>query len=312
MTSIADELIKLAKAFADNTITQEAYKVSVNALVPPPRAADDATTALREYFEASESRRLYAWRGEFEKFLSDKKSIIAEPMETIREAFIEQCKNGMLSPDDMLTLSYLICGGVEDRLLYAGAMLRFDRKERIKTHNFHVANEIGEAFLATHGKTISRMPWPLFPQSKSLAATNLRLLQEASALTGGALEQAPVPSVFRQPPPTGGEYWAPVVSVGENAAVDLTNVEDAVKAMQAEIARLQQQIRNLPRTRAHVDPREGTGRGGQATSALRNNQNNNNRGGFNQRGNFRRAPRGGARDDALVEQAPAGSETRNF
>jgi hypothetical protein len=165
----------------------------------------------------------------------------------------------MLTQEDVLVLTYLICGSDEDRHFLAGTMLRRFGQQRIQAHNFWVAASREESFLAVQGSLLTALPWPLFPPDKAFTAVNAKLLAEASAQqqpTGAGMDANWCPSVFKNDGgPSGGDYYAPVHTNAEGQTfIDLSPLEMAHKQVMT-------QLRGIGRA-VNSSRGRGTGRGG--------------------------------------------------
>lgn len=283
--TLAQEIQELQTLHVNGTLSEEQLASAKSAAISAYGGGNQAGTGaeeLHKLFAAQEQRRLWSWRPQYEKFLSDRASIEAETNAELEEQFVELGKNNMLTPTTMLFLSYLISGHDKDRRFFAGCLARFSAADCVKAHNFRVADKAGEAFLATHGDNITSLQWPLFPHVEGFKALNLRMLTDcAQQHVSGGSEQR-VPSVFRVPTSVieGGEYYGRHVQGADGSTVtDLNEVEAAFSDMNQRLVQqgqmVNQQRQQLAQLRNTQMPRGQLNGGRGASPAGRGGRNNN-------------------------------------
>jgi hypothetical protein len=199
----------------------------------------------------------------------------------------------MLTADEVLVGTYVALGKQHDLDFLLHGLVSKNARQRITAHNWRMAEDYGESFLATWGRFIDSLPFPLLPPFDELQVENLKLLREMTEARDPQGGSGPMktPSVFKEEPVRGDGYSVPV---NEHGHVDLTVVQDSFLALQRDVERLTQQMQRMR------GGDRGRGRDG--------------RGGGGGRGDWRgysrrRGPRGGE-DDAA--EAPAQAATKNF
>lgn len=211
-------------------------------------AAADSTAVLAEHFRLEALRRVEPWRVALHMHESIFEQVRKQTSEQKQAMFLDLARNGLLSPEDVLTGTYLLYGCKEDLEMYSGLSLRLSGHKRVVAHNWFVARQQEPAFVQIHGEIISKLQWPLFPPHPEFSAINQRLLTECAEVSGGAAQaRSFVPSVYRRRDPSGGSFFAPVIDVGGQAAVDLGPAEDAVLALQQRLVALERQNAELQR-----------------------------------------------------------------
>jgi len=162
-------------------------------------------TALERFFELQEARALEPWRVLVAAMRREYDSACSADSDTLLHTFIDVCKAGLLSPDEMLTAQYSLLASDAGRKFYTHLLLTKSASERIKAHNFAVAHDCGEDFTRTHAKTLEVLPWPLFPAQPAFTGLNIKLLAEFGRQREGAGSRgAPTSTLFRAPLFQGG------------------------------------------------------------------------------------------------------------
>ena len=210
----------------------------------PSDAESRAAIALKNYFEGQEQRSIQKWRVIEATLASEKKSIAAESLESMRDFFQDQAKNGMLEAGDVLVLNYLLYGDESQKKFLAGTMLRHQGQERVRAHNFNVGLALDASFMEQYGDKVAKLELPLFPAKREFTTLNQKVLACVDS-TGGAYNAIGGDRVFRS---SEGAGFLPVLtnSNGESA-VDVTQVENAYNQLLAEQHRIQARITALSR-----------------------------------------------------------------
>ena len=236
-------------------------------------------------------------------FQDTKATAEAETVTKNQKYFIDLAKRCCLTPDDIIAGHYLLFGG--NIQFYACLMYRKSPAEKLKMHNWLIAEALGETFLQQWGPHLSNMPWPLFPPVEELQGMNDTLMKEATAsgaISGGGTTKK-VPSVYKKV--TGGTYHVPV----DQGLVDLTPVETAFGAQQQQQWQLVQQIKNLETKVASLQQQLQRQTSTSQSDGFRGRARGQRRGG-QWRGRGGR-PRGGGEDDDDEDQNET-ARGRNF
>lgn len=149
------------------------------------QSTEPALNALARHFEAQERRSRENWRATAETLASERASIAAQPVEQLREEYIELAKAHALSAEDALTIGYLLFTEDIDRRVWAATLMRKTGAERLRSHNFAVAARREDAFLAIHGTHLLNFSLPLYPHQPSFAALNTRILSTTQVTGAG-------------------------------------------------------------------------------------------------------------------------------
>ena len=168
------------KALVDAVTRNPAALAAVKAITTQPSGTASASThsdisALKSYFGDAEKRRLEQWRPSYEKatcFLENAANYTTEKSNL--GAMLSACRNALLTEEDVMALTYLLCAhnGLEDHLVLSAILLRKHGPERILTHNWWVAKQLGEPFLSEHGAEIMRLTVPLFHPAPPLSTSS--------------------------------------------------------------------------------------------------------------------------------------------
>ena len=175
-----------------------------------PSAVSDRVTdtkLLASIIEKQEARIVEPWRTELEAFRVQNRNITETTSDELKTLAIDLAKNGSLSADEAMSLTYILFGSAEAHLFYANLLMTKKGIERIQFHNWFVAESSGEHFLRAYGAKIKNLTWPLFPPDKVFSAINLRLMLEHSSPHGGGDN---MPSCYRRDP-TGSGCPLPVL-----------------------------------------------------------------------------------------------------
>eukprot|EP00760_Papus_ankaliazontas_P016709 PhM_4_TR16822/c1_g1_i2/m.47812 len=163
------------------------------------------------------------------------------------------------------------------RKIHALNIMRRVGAERVKAHNFALAESFEPGFLHTYGNRLMTYPLPILVNKPELRALNIKLLTDTATVSGGGAHQPS--SIYRTrtaaddlaPALEGGEYYAPVVHDGQgSAAIDLSELQNFLVNM----------AHNIPRGRGQGNNRgrggQGFGNRGGRKSGYQNNSNNSN------------------------------------
>ena len=257
VTAALDQIKELVST---NKISEE-EATSMRALVfqrHEVRHAQHDMEVLAKHLSAADRRRLQPWRVAEERCQVQRDAILAQTPAAVRDAFVTRSKDHDVSPEDVLTAMYVFWGNEDALRFFRGLLARTQPGfARIQAHNFYVASLSDASFLESHGGSIEKLQWPLFPPDPSFATLNQRLLNEAGDPAGGDPHSRP--SVYRQVQPEGGEYWAAVQQTARGPAVDLSEVEAAVLNLQstsvsteAKLAHISRGLEQLHRARDSI------------------------------------------------------------
>jgi hypothetical protein len=220
--------------------------------ISPAAAAPQPTEAiLVRHFEDAERRKLQTWRHDLQKCALEKEAWVGDTRESLLELFAARANKSLCSVEDALILHLLLAADDAARLNFAATILRLPPRERLRAHNFRVASSVGPAFLDTHGALLGALTVPLYPKGAAFEGLNTVILNEGhdapiGAGTGGSRDG--FAKAFAKPQVTqtvvcGGECSLPVTALPSGQqVVDLTQVEDAFKKLQLEVASLRRQV----------------------------------------------------------------------
>lgn len=216
--------------------------------------ATDSAIVLARHFADQEQRERDPWRIIMLKLKGERELFSKKSDDDLKKDFLNACKSGMLTSDEVLLSTYLLYGNDECRRIYMSQVLRLRTlKERVTAHNFFVAAMLGDQWTTEHGEALSRLAWPLFPPDPEFEFLNTKLFAEVEAnqgstIQGGSARKSKTPSVFRdmtRGAVVGGGVL-PVLGDGNgNFAVDVTPVEVAFASLQKEHASLKKHVANL-------------------------------------------------------------------
>ena len=209
-----------------------------------PSAVSDKVTdtkLLASIIEKQEARIVEPWRTELEAFRVQNRNITETTLDELKTLAIDLAKNGSLSADEAMSLTYILFGSAEAHLFYANLLMTKKGIERIQFHNWFVAESSGEHFLRAYGAKIKNLTWPLFPPDKVFSAINLRLMLEHSSPHGGGDN---MPSCYRLDP-TGSGCPLPVLMDNQgHSYVELEPVENSFVGLQQRVQLLEKSLQN--------------------------------------------------------------------
>lgn len=215
---------------------------------------DSATILLARQFEAQERRSREAWRSTSEALSAERSSISNQPIEQLRDEYLELAKAAQLSPEDAVTVAYLLYADEADRKFWAASILRKHGNDRVRAHNFSVGSKREEAFMSVHGAKLLNFTLPLYPALPSFSALNTRILSE---VPHGGSPSSPASTLFRTN--IEGAGFLPVGQLPDGQwAADSTSVENQLKrqvsALESKLRRVSNQGRGRGRGSSHYDP----------------------------------------------------------
>ena len=244
------------------------------------------------YLERTEARAREPWRASRDAHRAALQGLMREPevsKERHRKLAIDLARNHELTPREVMELSYSIFGSDYDRIFYNNILLNKHGADRVRAHNWYLAELQGDQFIDQFGERIQGLAWPLFPTNEeAFSSLNTRLL---SGAIEGAGEPHEVPAVYKQQRDDllGGETIVPVLP---NGTIDITFVETAFKTLEQQVTnsnlgmqQLQQQLQALQSSpqlsssglRQNFQPNSGKygwyrGRGGQRRGTFGNSR----------------------------------------
>jgi hypothetical protein len=193
-----------------------------------PAPEDSNTGALVKLFTQQEQERRDPWRVNLKHYAAALARFEGHTVKHRQEEMLARAKNALITSD-----------------VYASIVLSVaDLQDRVRHHNWYVAQSLGEQWVSQHGAAVDKLTEPLFPPVPAFAALNAKLLTEAgqSTVSGGAaryLEPSAAPKPGKKPAASGGAYPLQVVPDGQGGhVVDLQVVSDAYSRLQAQVAEL--------------------------------------------------------------------------
>ena len=238
----------------------------------------DASTALAEHLKEESLLRREPWRAHLRHFAGINATLAAAQVEHVRQTFLDAAKNALLSEEDVMAGTYLLYGDAHATKIFAQILLQRQGLERVRHHNWFVAQHLGEQWLATYGPRVDALVWPLFPPVPEFSALNSALVQNAGVSGGDAPTQRR-PKCFRAPrndgPQGGGTLpvflapdGAPYVDTGV-VETAFANAAGETAALRAQISTLQAAVKRLSAgTGRNGTGRGSAGRGGQGSAAV--------------------------------------------
>jgi hypothetical protein len=169
-----------------------------------------------------------------------------------------QSDDPAFTPEQVMALS-AGCFSSLNREHYATLVLRVrDPAERVKLHNWLVAESYGEDWVASYGHQVALLTWPLFPNHSKFQALNAFLLASVGtgAVGGGSSRRDPAARYFRSVPgmAVGGAVLLPCVPGpdGQGYVVDVQPIADAFVARDTAVQPLVSRVAALERSLSRV------------------------------------------------------------
>ena len=106
---------------------------------PQGEGANSATLELARHFAEQEKRAQEPWRARAAQLETRRNRYKAESREALQRAFVDLAKNQMLSITESIIGTYVLFGSEHDLRFLAALMCREAPDERIRSHNFFVA-----------------------------------------------------------------------------------------------------------------------------------------------------------------------------
>jgi hypothetical protein len=203
----------------------------------PERVPANAARSLEDHFAAEAERKIYAWRAEYElaqKFLGRFQEDFsrADAWADLQRRFVARAKAGSLTPIEVLAGQYVFFA--QDRqqgvFMLMDLILSVPVEQRIKVHNWHLADLLPQGERESFGSTIAKLSLPLFPpRCHDFAELNARLLDsKRDAISGGGRAPDDAERLFAQrTDPIWGGSWLPIYdSSGQQVLVaDATQLD---------------------------------------------------------------------------------------
>lgn len=217
---------------------------------------------LAAHFKQQAELQIEPWRIELhkqERLIEDYRALGNVALQSL---IVDKAKMGDLSPDEVMSLTYLVYGDSEGEAtkFYVRILLMKQGQERVTSHNWYVAKHAGPSFLSQYGDRIGKLTWPLFPQTEGnqvFSLLNYQILATAAPNpSGGAASASPSrkPLPFRIDP-AGAGYAAPVVPDAHgNPVVELTEVQNSFLAMKKKLEALERQVQQQQRSFQQAEP----------------------------------------------------------
>ena len=194
---------------------------------------------LVAHFVRADERRTQPWRSFLEAQAKADEGMATLDKSARQSLFVDMAKNAMLTPYDVFVGAWTVFGSPRDTEWFGALVVtRTVPLERLRAHNWRIAAEAGEPFLAQHGAAINALPGPLFPADARFTALNLKILSEAQRgvpLSVYRVEDSPAGGSLE-----GGAYWAPIVTDAQGKPwADLSEPDEAVHRLEARIVGLE-------------------------------------------------------------------------
>lgn len=206
----------------------------------------------------------------------------------MKKQVVAAAERGRLTPDEVMMIAYTVFGDDEARRVFAQNILTHQGQDRIRRHNFFVAERNPDAWWFLWGQALLSCPWPLFPNDdkfpelEKLNSLMLEAVRDSSQGVAGAGTSSVSPAiariyrlgatpsspwaasgsvakVFRQPEVEGAGYLPVQVDASGNATVDVTDVEAAYNVLLQQQQQIQRRIAELGRAtgrQGYNQPRE--------------------------------------------------------
>jgi len=206
--------------------------------VVEPRSA---TKELVRHLEEQEKRAQEPWRVKASHLDSRRARYKAEDRSELQRVFADLAKNNMLSVAEAMIGTYTLFGSEDDLRFFSALLCREQACDRVRAHNFFVAEQLGPDFLAQYGPQLLELEFPLFPSDDRFSAVNQRLLREVREVSGGATPHK-TPSVYRGDGILVGGSVLPVIQSEAGPVVDVSVVEAAFDNVFQQLRQLQEQM----------------------------------------------------------------------
>lgn len=155
------------------------------ALMSCQRPNDSA--ALAAHFARETAFKYEPWRATREKYARFIDSTTTSQAPERRQAIIDMAKQHLLSADDVMYVTYSMFGDDRARAVFAATVMQKTGIERIRTHNWFVAQGYGEQWTTDNGEAIERLTLPLFPALPEFRSLNAELLR--AGVSGGGSDE---------------------------------------------------------------------------------------------------------------------------
>ena len=142
---------------------------------------DSATDTLKTYFATAEQRTLEPWRVEDQRLQAERNAVKAMTLREVQDAFLEAAKNATLTPDEVMTGTYLLFADTEAAKQFGMMVLQRRGLARVRAHNSFVLEHMEAALSSANASRIAALNFPLFPPTKGFNGLNARLLIETES-----------------------------------------------------------------------------------------------------------------------------------
>jgi hypothetical protein len=164
---------------------------------------DAVSAALVAHFVDADALKLDPWRAERKKAKRFAEQALSLSYESDA---LESAKAGQLTADEVITLTYTLYATEEKTMKILNRLLLEKRgMERIRIHNWYVAEALGEDWLTSNGEAVAKLAFPLFPPRPEYSTLNKRLLLSVSSdVVGGGQSPSAAngpASMYAQPVP---------------------------------------------------------------------------------------------------------------
>ncbi len=238
VTLIASLQARCLEMYSTAPVTQPSTSVT---------AAAEATRMMADHLQQQEIFRREPWRATLKTARAQYEAMEAATNQHVLDTFRDQAKNQMLCPDEVMAMTYLMYGNGCAAKVYAQMVMQYQGLERVRRHNWFVADHLDEQWMTANGDRIDGLQWPLFPPVPEFSALNTMILRNTEGVTGGAAGGTAMPRCFRAGP-VGGAVHVPIDVDGHgNYAANVTEIAEAFNRLKREVADSKREIADLRR-----------------------------------------------------------------
>lgn len=231
------------------------YESWIDSTFPRPPVVD----GLCAIAERNEKRKIFSYLVDRERAETERGDSQKSSWEEVTHTFASQAKNQMLTTSEVLAGQYIIFGDASTHKIYVTLITTKKGQDRIRAHNWFVAEKKGEAFIRQHGAVIQDLEYPLFPAldltvpqdiRRTFDDINERIFSEHRRAEGAG-NTSRLRSFYAPDEVTGGEPYLPVHKLPDGSlGADGAAVLEAVNQLRLTDEQLKQQIGNLQRVQA--------------------------------------------------------------
>jgi len=214
---------------------------------------------LASVLEEQRQEKIHPWKADQEEAAAQHRAFAEaykDPgcWDELRKEFEAQAKAGMLSTLECLVGQYALYSDTRFGPFTLMAMiLRLPAAQRVKIHNWGIANAMNEGRILAVGKAVSELTVPLFPEVGGLSTLNTKLLSKGTAAGGDEpaehvrlFRNSRSGDIFSSPSGVHGGGYAPIGQLSDGAWYTDTS------ALEKQNAELRRQIAGLEKKVARV------------------------------------------------------------